>query len=130
LAQLKSAQQCVQADLVVRAALEPPSRRGAFFRFAGWFSHQAANASRWAAIHGGKIILETLDEIYVALLDEGTDVWRPVKAVVLGESFYRIVSENLDPEDELWEFTTGEIVRCEQKKLHRGVCLVAVARKP
>ncbi len=43
------AQQSVQADLVVRAALEPPSRRGAFFRFDGWFSHQAANASRWAA---------------------------------------------------------------------------------
>ena len=29
------AQQCVQADLVVRAALEPLSRRGAFFRFVG-----------------------------------------------------------------------------------------------
>ncbi len=42
------AQQCVQADLVVRAALEPSSRRGAFFRFVSWFSHQAANASRWA----------------------------------------------------------------------------------
>ena len=40
------AQQGVQADLVVRAALEPLSRRGAFFRFVGWFSHQAANASR------------------------------------------------------------------------------------
>ena len=36
------------ADLVVRAALEPPSRRGAFFRFVSWFSHQAANAGRWA----------------------------------------------------------------------------------
>ena len=43
-----AAQQCVQADLVVRAAKEPLSRRGAFFRFVGWFSHQAANASRWA----------------------------------------------------------------------------------
>ncbi len=42
------AQQCVQADLVVRAALEPPSRRGAFFRFVSWSSHQAANACRWA----------------------------------------------------------------------------------
>jgi hypothetical protein len=37
------------ADLVVRTALEPPSRRAALFRFVGWFSHQAANASRWAA---------------------------------------------------------------------------------
>jgi hypothetical protein len=47
----KPAQQGVQADLVVRAALEPLSRRGAFFRFVGWFSHQAANASRWALHH-------------------------------------------------------------------------------
>jgi len=38
----------VQADLVVRAALEPLTRRGAFFRFVGWSSHQAANACRWA----------------------------------------------------------------------------------
>ena len=34
------------ADLVVRAALEPLSQRGAFFRFVGWFSDQAANANR------------------------------------------------------------------------------------
>jgi len=47
-----AAQQCVQADLVVRAALELLSRRGAFFRFAGWFSYQAANASRWAVSLG------------------------------------------------------------------------------
>ena len=44
-----AAQHSVQADLVVRAALEPPSQRGALFRFVGWFPHQAANASRWAA---------------------------------------------------------------------------------
>ena len=40
------AQQCVQADLVVRAAKKPPSRRKAFFRFVSWSTHQAANASR------------------------------------------------------------------------------------
>ena len=44
------AQQCVQADLVVCAAKKPPSRREAFFRFVGWFSHQAANTSRWADV--------------------------------------------------------------------------------
>jgi hypothetical protein len=33
------------ADLVVRAALEPPLRRGTFIRFDSGFSHQAANAS-------------------------------------------------------------------------------------
>jgi hypothetical protein len=41
------AQQCVQADLVVgRAKLRSPSE--SIFRFVGWFSHQAANAPRWA----------------------------------------------------------------------------------
>ena len=37
------------AGLVVRASKKPPSRRGAFVRFVGWFPHQAANASRWVA---------------------------------------------------------------------------------
>ena len=61
------AQQCVQADLVVRAALEPPSRRGAFFRFVIWFPHQAANASRWAALLGKNMRVKTLC-IFILLL--------------------------------------------------------------
>ena len=55
-----SAQHSVQADLVVRAALESPSRPGAFFRFDSWFSHQAANASRWAAGEMYNMNLKTL----------------------------------------------------------------------
>jgi hypothetical protein len=33
-------------DLVVRGAKIKESKRGVFFRFDGWFSHQATNASR------------------------------------------------------------------------------------
>ena len=69
--------------------------------------------------------------IFVALLEEGTAVWRPVQAEALGKDLFRIVSRNPDPEDEHWEFSSGEIVRCVRKALHgerAAVHLVAVAR--
>ena len=66
--------------------------------------------------------------IYVALLDEGIDVWRPVAAEVLGDGVFRIVSENAEPADEHWEFPPGCAVRCEERRLSDGLCLVAVAR--
>jgi len=70
-------------------------------------------------------------EIYMCLLDEGTDVWRPVQALDLGNDLFRIVSENPDPEDEHWQFSTGDMVRCKSRfladsKVH--MCLVAVER--
>ena len=58
--------------------------------------------------------------IYVRLLDEGVDVWRPVKAEVLGGERYRIISENTDPEVEKWEFKIGEVVHCTEKELMDG----------
>ena len=57
--------------------------------------------------------------IHVALLDEGTLVWRPVDAIALGNSLYQIVSENPNPDGEHWEFTTGDKVRCEERMLSR-----------
>jgi hypothetical protein len=61
-----------------------------------------------------------LVQIYVALLDEGTDVWRPVQAKSLHGDVYRIVSENTDRQDEHWEFSTGELVRCVPKAFCGG----------
>ena len=58
--------------------------------------------------------------IYVALLDEATDVWRPVDAEHLGDDLYRIESANADPEDEHWEFQQGEVVRCRPTVLSDG----------
>jgi len=66
--------------------------------------------------------------IYVYLLDEGTDVWRPVAAEELRDGVYRIISENPDPDDERWEFPPGSVVRCEDRQLSDGRFLVAVAR--
>lgn len=70
--------------------------------------------------------MTALSTIYVALLDEGTSVWRPVEAQLLGENIYRIVSENADPDDEHWEFSTGSLVRCEVRRLSGGEAIVAV----
>jgi hypothetical protein len=64
--------------------------------------------------------------IYVALKDEGVDVWRPVEATHEGESIYRI-ADAATPETEAWEFPPGSRVRCEQRELSDGDALVAVA---
>jgi len=63
---------------------------------------------------------ENLQEIYVALLNEGVNVWRPVQAIVVGDEVYQIVSENEAPGDEQWEFSTGDLVRCVRKSFSGG----------
>ena len=60
--------------------------------------------------------------------EEGTDVWRPVKGEYLGDSKYRIVSINSSPEDEHWEFETGDIVKCEKKDYPDGTRIVIVGK--
>lgn len=50
--------------------------------------------------------------VYVRLLDEGTEVWRPVDAERLGATTYRL-SERPKPEDETWSFQPGDIVVVE-----------------
>ena len=70
-------------------------------------------------------------EIYVYLLDEGTDVWRPVQAEKLGNNLFRIISINPDPDDEKWQFSTGNIVKCEERILSNSnpiKCLVAIEK--
>ena len=64
-----------------------------------------------------KPILTT--SIFVALLDEGTDCWRPVEAVREGE-WFRILSSNPDPRTERWEFEQGELVGCRTKAFSDG----------
>jgi hypothetical protein len=52
----------------------------------------------------GSSIHERADTIYVALLDEGVDVWRPVEAKRLSADRYLIVDQDYDPAIERWEF--------------------------
>lgn len=74
--------------------------------------------------------MEETVEVYIRLLDEGIDVWRPTQAVRLNNHEYRILpTPDYDPEDEKWEYLPNEIVRCECKKLNDKDCLVAISHK-
>lgn len=69
-----------------------------------------------------------LATVLVRMLDEGTDVWRPVKAVGLGETTYRLANDPV-PGDESWVFQPGDIVVVERRNSDdRGESLVAVAQ--
>ncbi len=59
-------------------------------------------------------------EILVALIGEGVDVWRPVEAERINSEAWRIIGTNPDPEGEVWEFTHGELVRCEHRTFEGG----------
>ena len=59
-------------------------------------------------------------QIFVYLQDEGVDVWRPVYAHQETPGLYRIVSPDPDPENEVWQFKSGELVRCEERVMERG----------
>jgi len=52
-------------------------------------------------------------QIYIALLDEGVDVWRPVQAERLSGNTYRILSQAYDRRIESWQFEPGDVVLCE-----------------
>ncbi len=66
--------------------------------------------------------------VYVRLLDEGTDVFRPSLAVALGEDTYELLrSESYDPEDECWEFEPGFRVRVVRRQGATGEFLLAAS---
>jgi hypothetical protein len=56
--------------------------------------------------------------IYIPLLNEGTDCWRPIEAEQVGNDTYRIVGSK--PEDEEWPIAAGEVVRCERRRFVDG----------
>jgi hypothetical protein len=62
------------------------------------------------------------------MLDEGTDVWRPVRAERLGETTYRIADDPV-PDDEAWVFQPGDVVVVERRNGEgREDSLIAVAQ--
>jgi hypothetical protein len=65
--------------------------------------------------------------VYVALLDEGVDVWRPVAAQHVHGDEYELCGTV--PDEEVWQFQPGEVVRCETRRFSDGTSgLVAVGR--
>jgi hypothetical protein len=72
-----------------------------------------------------------IQTIYVQLLDEGTQAYRPVKAEKISDSVYKISEQNIyDTDDEFWEFPPSSIVVCEKQKLSGGTVLVALRECP
>ena len=57
--------------------------------------------------------------IYVALLDEGVDVWRPVPARDLGDGTFEVLG--VVPDGESWEFPPGTRVKCRESRFEDGV---------
>ncbi|HEV7492926.1 MAG TPA: hypothetical protein VGO10_04055 [Baekduia sp.] len=55
----------------------------------------------------------TLAEIFVRVLDENVDVWRPVKAEQIAWDRFRIVEQPNDRGTERWDFEPGDEVMCE-----------------
>ena len=69
--------------------------------------------------------MQSSERVYVALLDEGVDVWRPAVAEPLGDGVYRLAGPV--PDTETWQFAPGSVVRCEQRTFEDGnSVLVAV----
>jgi hypothetical protein len=62
--------------------------------------------------------------VYMPLLNEGVEVWRPVEATPLTNETYRVEGEI--PEGEEWLFAPGTVIRCEWKTLSDGDRLTAI----
>jgi hypothetical protein len=67
-------------------------------------------------------------QIYVRLLDEGVEVWRPTEARQESDGAFTILGPSPAPPSENWEFSVGTRVRCQPHEFSGGVeGLVAVA---
>ena len=65
-------------------------------------------------------------EIYIRLLNEGTDVLRPTQGLVLGPDEIQVLpTPNYSPADEEWEFPPGAKVRCVREGRNGRELLVA-----
>ena len=56
-------------------------------------------------------------EIFIKILNEDIDVWRPVKAVQIAQYIFKITdTTKFESElDEILEFKYGDIVKCKEK---------------
>jgi hypothetical protein len=57
--------------------------------------------------------------VYVRLLEEGTDVHRPVPAEQISSEVFVLGSQEV-PSDEVWEYSPGTRVKVAMKTLSEG----------
>ena len=68
-------------------------------------------------------------EVFVQLLNEGTEVYRPTKGVLLAPDVVRLLeTPGYDPELEEWEFAPGSAVGCVLERRCSGLVLIARER--
>jgi hypothetical protein len=67
--------------------------------------------------------------VHVPLVNEGTDVYRPVPAVDIGSGRYVLLRpDQYDPDDEEWMFLPGDVVTCEKSNRDDVRLLIAASR--
>jgi hypothetical protein len=65
--------------------------------------------------------------LYVRLLEEGTNVSRPVQAEKIGRGLFKLIATpDYNSEDENWEFPPGSVVRADLFERDGNKCLIAV----
>ena len=65
--------------------------------------------------------------VHIALLGEGTAVWRPAQARHIQGAIYELLGSI--PDDEQWQFSPGQLVECEEQ-IFSGGSSGLVARRP
>jgi len=73
--------------------------------------------------------MEKISTIYVRLLDEGIEVFRPVQALYIKEQSYSILDHDYDPETETWEFLPGTVVQTDFIINDQGEKFLAAIKK-
>jgi hypothetical protein len=63
---------------------------------------------------------EKIIEVWVTVLDEGTDTIRFTDAIDMGDGLYKLLAVNYDPDDEKWEFLPGSVVKIKPAKDFHG----------
>ncbi len=56
--------------------------------------------------------------VYIELLGEGVDVWRPVEAAIEANGIFRL--PDLGEDSDVWRFPPGSRVRCATRRLYGG----------
>jgi hypothetical protein len=108
---------------VMEAFWHDPTGRFTISAFEDSLPYELVQAFLKAAAHAcppvGSNEVGTRVLIYVKLLDEGVDVWRPVTAALVGpERTYEVLGE--EPLDERWEFGPGTVVVCGEHRFDDG----------
>lgn len=67
--------------------------------------------------------------IYIRLPEEETPTLKRAEAIQVGDNRYQIlIPADYDPEDEIWQFPPGSLVRCEVRKNSGEEILLAVEK--